>query len=375
MSRPSHMNTPVHGRQTLVQLLRLILVLLFLSVGPGLSARAQTASHTHIVHIDDTLASIAAQYGTPITTIRILNDLSETDTLYVGQVLKVSASSSNSPSTIASNASRQTGCSLIRVVQSGENLSAIAARYNVSVAAIAQASGILDYDTIWVGQQLCVPGTSGLATSAPAPHTPTPTVSPTESATRTYTVLRGDTLFAIALAHGISVDSLMNANGITDPRTLRPGQVLQIPGATSLDTVTPARPPAAVTATETFILHFFNNLSLSGEPVLTREEAPGIRHEWGLGAPGPGVNSDNFSALLDGQFTFVEGMYRFSMTVDDGMRLFIDDVLVKEAWHDQPATTYEVDVPLTAGHPSRAPGILRTRHLCYPRNTLGSVVT
>ena len=48
-----------------------------------------------------------------------------------------------------------------------------------------------------------------------------------------YTVKRGDTLHHIAQRYGVSVSSLMAANGIGDPRTLEVGQVLTIPGYTS----------------------------------------------------------------------------------------------------------------------------------------------
>ena len=49
----------------------------------------------------------------------------------------------------------------------------------------------------------------------------------------TYAVRRGDTLHHIAQRYGVSVSSLMSANGIGDVRDLRVGQVLTIPGYTS----------------------------------------------------------------------------------------------------------------------------------------------
>jgi murein DD-endopeptidase MepM/ murein hydrolase activator NlpD len=48
-----------------------------------------------------------------------------------------------------------------------------------------------------------------------------------------YTVRRGDTLHHIAQRYGVSVSSLMSANGISDARDLQVGQVLTIPGYTS----------------------------------------------------------------------------------------------------------------------------------------------
>jgi len=66
-----------------------------------------------------------------------------------------------------------------------------------------------------------------------------PILTPTPDATRflptprsgpeTYIVQAGDTLGAISLRYGVSVEALMQANGLYDPNTLAVGQTLQIP--------------------------------------------------------------------------------------------------------------------------------------------------
>lgn len=66
----------------------------------------------------------------------------------------------------------------------------------------------------------------------------------------TYTVQSGDTLWAIARAHGASVAALQEANGLGTATLIRPGQVLALPGAVA--TASPAAPapapaPAATT--------------------------------------------------------------------------------------------------------------------------------
>jgi murein DD-endopeptidase MepM/ murein hydrolase activator NlpD len=73
---------------------------------------------------------------------------------------------------------------------------------------------------------------SALATSAcwrpvTVPPPPVPVGSPQPT---THTVRRGETLYRIAKRYGVSVGRLMTANGITDPRKLRAGQTLTIPG-------------------------------------------------------------------------------------------------------------------------------------------------
>jgi LysM repeat protein len=49
---------------------------------------------------------------------------------------------------------------------------------------------------------------------------------------QTYIVQNGDTPAAIADQFNVSPDALLQENNITDPRTLRVGQVLKIPTAT-----------------------------------------------------------------------------------------------------------------------------------------------
>ncbi|MBN1259667.1 MAG: LysM peptidoglycan-binding domain-containing protein [Anaerolineae bacterium] len=63
----------------------------------------------------------------------------------------------------------------------------------------------------------------------PLPLSPTPTRQPPEVFSRTYTVRGGDTLSGIAMAVGLSVETLMQANGLGDADQLVVGQVLEIP--------------------------------------------------------------------------------------------------------------------------------------------------
>ncbi len=54
-----------------------------------------------------------------------------------------------------------------------------------------------------------------------------------------HRVERGQTAYRIAMVYGMDARTLLKANGITDPRTLRTGQMLWIPGATRTRTVPP----------------------------------------------------------------------------------------------------------------------------------------
>ena len=94
--------------------------------------------------------------------------------------------------------------------------------------------------------------------------------------------------------------------------------------------------------------NYYNNMTLSGTPVLTRLDTT-INFDWGTGSPDPKVSADQFSARWTRTAFFPEGMnmYNFIVTADDGVRLYVDGKLVIDKWKDQPATTYNALVTLS----------------------------
>ncbi|HEX9795441.1 MAG TPA: LysM peptidoglycan-binding domain-containing protein [Anaerolineales bacterium] len=73
-----------------------------------------------------------------------------------------------------------------------------------------------------------MPTLSALDVAASAVPTATVTRAPSPTPA-TYLVQAGDTMNAIALELGVSVEALMAANGLTNPDTLSAGQVLLVP--------------------------------------------------------------------------------------------------------------------------------------------------
>jgi hypothetical protein len=92
---------------------------------------------------------------------------------------------------------------------------------------------------------------------------------------------------------------------------------------------------------------YFANRTLAGQPTLVRNDAK-IDFNWGKGAPAPGLPADNFGVRWTRQLHFPVGTYRFSVEVDDGVRLWLDDRLVIDQWHDG-IGSYSGDVYLTEG--------------------------
>ena len=127
-----------------------VLVLLVVVVAAPLPAHAQTV---HVVQRGETLSRIAARYGTSVQAIVNANGLRNANFIWVGQRLIIPGKA-----TSGSTQSSGTAAGGIHVVQRGEILARIAARYGTTVQAIVNANGLRNANVIYVGQRLIIPG-------------------------------------------------------------------------------------------------------------------------------------------------------------------------------------------------------------------------
>lgn len=100
---------------------------------------------------------------------------------------------------------------------------------------------------------------------------------------------------------------------------------------------------------------YFANRVLSGTPAMVRDDgAAGLSFNWATASPGSacGIGTDNFSARWTRTVNFAAGTYRFKTRTDDGVRLYIDDVLRIDKWVDRgvPPVPDAVVVVLPAGN-------------------------
>ncbi len=133
-------------------------------------------------------------------------------------------------------------------VERGDTLYGIARRTGVSVAEITAANGLAG-TTITPGQRLTIPGRTArsapanvarraarrVARAQPVAETVTPAAieddrTPGVTGAR-YAIRSGDSLYKIARAQGVSLRRLQAANPGLDPRRLKIGQEIIIPGA------------------------------------------------------------------------------------------------------------------------------------------------
>jgi N-acetylmuramoyl-L-alanine amidase len=119
-------------------------------------------------------------------------------------------------------------------VQAGDTVSGIASRHGLRVADVLAVNGLDWSSIIHPGEVLRL---TGLPAADPADSAPAP------SAEGSYVVQGGDTISSIADRHGVSIQAVLEANTLDWSSIIYPGQIIAIPGTTS---VTPAAPPAEV---------------------------------------------------------------------------------------------------------------------------------
>lgn len=205
------------------------LLLLLSSVTPA------TAGDELIVQPGDTLWAIARDHGTTVAALAALNNIDTPSLIRIGQRIVLQTPP---PPTAAPPAPGEPAA-VLHVVQQGETLWAISMRYGTSVEALAAANQLVNPSLIRTGQQLSIPPSAPLPPPTVTTTPPPPTTAPT-----LHVVQHGETLWAISIRYGTSVEALAAANQLADPRFIRTGQSLVIPlAAPDL-----ASPPSATNA-------------------------------------------------------------------------------------------------------------------------------
>ena len=209
-----------------------------------------TSTGSYTVVSGDGLYAIARKTGTNIQDLLSLNGLTLNSTIYPGQVLKLSSTSETSASEEASTSTEETSSEETSTsseqatstgsytVVSGDGLYAIARKTGTSIQDLLSLNGLTLNSTIYPGQVLKLSSTSEVSVSeetTSAEETSSEELASNEvqtsSSSGSYTVVSGDSLYAIARKTGTSIQDLLSLNGLNLNSVIHPGQVLQLSNA------------------------------------------------------------------------------------------------------------------------------------------------
>ncbi|MDU7149893.1 MAG: LysM peptidoglycan-binding domain-containing protein [Clostridium sp.] len=172
---------------------------------PNINQGGTTTTYT--VKEGDTLSEIAQRYGTTTERLAQINNISDPNLIYPGQVLRISSNSSTG--------STSDGTATTYTVKEGDTLSEIAQRYGTTTERLAQINNISNPNLIYPGQVLEISSNSSAANTSGGTAT-------------TYIVKEGDTLSEIAQRYGTTTERLAQINNISDPNLIYPGEVIRI---------------------------------------------------------------------------------------------------------------------------------------------------
>ncbi|MEP7289891.1 MAG: LysM peptidoglycan-binding domain-containing protein [Chloroflexota bacterium] len=217
-----------------------------------------TSTVTYTVVPGDSLSAIATRFNSTPELIAAANGLNASGLIFVGQTLIIpvlapptaAPTATPTPFSLQVTSTPVPGVVIVPtlpapvdsaaltgptvngigtyIVQSGDDLPHIAARYGLSVEALSQLNGIVNARQVVIGTVLVVPGPGNNYPGG----TIAPTIIPTGIAGNvagTHVVQPGENLFRISLRYNVTLDALMRANGISNPNLVFVGQVLRIP--------------------------------------------------------------------------------------------------------------------------------------------------
>lgn len=135
---------------------------------------------TYVVQSGDTLFSIAEEFGVDLYLLMVWNGLSDQDQLQINQEILIPDPESDLPTGTALPSTLLPGQQIEYQVKPGDTLESIAAQFNSTSQAIAEANDIEDPNSINIGQILLIPVNIATPTPSftPNPNQPTATATP-----------------------------------------------------------------------------------------------------------------------------------------------------------------------------------------------------
>ena len=204
---------------------------------------------SYTVRAGDSLTSVAATHGLTVGQLASYNNLANDAHILIGQRLWLVAGKvkrqpvSAQQTSQATQSTKNNQSTATHRVQSGESLTAIARRYNISLHTLAKENGLSVTDGVLIGQTLKLPSDAKAESSTPSrlgntKNNSTRTPANTNiGITENYTVRSGDSLTMLSNRFGVAIGDLATANGLASNANLRIGQTLKVPKLTTTYTV------------------------------------------------------------------------------------------------------------------------------------------
>ena len=192
---------------------------------------ALAQSNNHTVQPGESLSAIARKYGTDVSTLMRINNISDPNLVRSGQKLAVPGGP------VGSGAGREfdvmeSGAPLLNageetriyVTQPGDTLSSVAARVGTTAARLAELNQRSPSERLHVGEPLRVPASASTNFLVPLEDS-----IPAAGKYYVHVVAEGETLSAIAAAYGSSVRQILKVNEFDSANQVKPGMRIVVP--------------------------------------------------------------------------------------------------------------------------------------------------
>ncbi len=112
------------------------------------STSSSSSAKYHTVRSGDNLSGIAKRYGTTVSNLCSINNISANTTLQIGQKISLSGASSKTTTTSSQSTDGY------HIVKSGDTLSGIASKYNTTVSELCRLNNITSRTTLQLEQKI-----------------------------------------------------------------------------------------------------------------------------------------------------------------------------------------------------------------------------
>lgn len=370
------------GRSGLALLTALILAATFLpltaAAAPAQSMGGEEWARVYTVRPMDTLAAIAMRFDVSQEALMRANGLRNPNVIYVGQQLIIPERDEMGWSGMG-----RSECADYHKVRRGDTLSEIALYYGMDAYELARANGMYDLNEIYVGQNLCIPGSKGMGgptmdmsmqperpmgkpEQMPMPKNEMPMEPERPMGQPNQSMGQPNQSMGEPQRDMMREPDRPMNNGPMNDEPMRDGPMMDGPSmdgpmkdGPSMDG--PMRPdgnwqepmgpepmgPMKGGSDEYWTGSYFADKYFS-EFVEERKDLE-IRFNWFTGGPFNNMPQDRFSVRWEKIEYFNTGNYRFFAVADDGVRVYVDDQLIIDGWKIQPATEYKGDIFLREG--------------------------